>query len=59
MTTSLYRSYRAWRRDIVTGKVATASRPRASQPIIAAIARLGIGLAGISCGGDLRAGRPY
>ncbi len=55
MTLSLYSTLRAWRRDLQAEKAAAGKQ--ATSPIYEAIARLGTGLAGISCGGDIASTR--
>jgi hypothetical protein len=52
MTLSLYSTYRAWRRDIRADKAMAATGKRDGASVLDAIARLGMGLAGIACGGD-------
>lgn len=53
MTLSLYSTYRAWRRDVAAERgEAYRIEPAASSSIRQAIAQLGVGLAGIACGGD-------
>ena len=52
MTLSLYTTYRAWRRDVAAERGAAARAGWALGPIQHAIAQLGMGLAGIGCGGD-------
>ncbi len=51
MTLSLYSTYRAWRRDVAAERAAAAPAAGASA-LYDAMARLGVGLAGIACGGD-------
>ncbi|MEW5787408.1 MAG: hypothetical protein AB1899_06100 [Pseudomonadota bacterium] len=54
MTLSLYSTYRAWRHVVQAEKVAPAHAGRPfSAPVREAIACLGVGLAGIACGGDV------
>lgn len=57
MTLSLYSTLRAWRRDIQSERMAVGER--AESPVYAVIARLGTGLAGISCGGDIAPSERY
>ncbi len=52
MTLSLYTTYRAWRREVAAERGETARGEPAVGPIRHAIAQLGVGLAGIGCGGD-------
>jgi hypothetical protein len=52
MTLSLYTTYRAWRRDVAAERGEAARGEPALGPIQHAIAQLGVGLAGIGCGGD-------
>jgi hypothetical protein len=52
MTLSLYATYRAWRREVAAERGEAARRGPAVGPVQHAIAQLGVGLAGIGCGGD-------
>jgi len=55
MTLSLYSTWRAWRRDVAADRAASAAGSGAVSPVYEAIAQLGVGLAGIACGGDTSA----
>jgi hypothetical protein len=52
MTLSLYSTWRAWRRDVAAERAASAAGDAGVSPVYEAIAQLGVGLAGIACGGD-------
>jgi len=52
MTLSLYSTWRAWRRDVAAERAASAASENGESPVYEAIAQLGVGLAGITCGGD-------
>jgi len=52
MTLSLYSTWRAWRRDVAAERAAGAAGNGGESPVYEAIAQLGVGLAGIACGGD-------
>jgi hypothetical protein len=52
MTLSLYTTYRAWRRAVAAERGEVPRSGPAVGPIRHAIAQLGVGLAGIACGGD-------
>jgi len=52
MTLSLYSTWRAWRRDVAAERSACATGNGGESPVYDAIAQLGVGLAGIACGGD-------
>jgi hypothetical protein len=54
MTLSLYSTWRAWRRDVAAERAASAAGHCGASPVYDAIALLGVGLAGIACGGDRR-----
>jgi hypothetical protein len=54
MTLSLYSTWRAWRRDVAAERAASAAGDCGASPVYDAIALLGVGLAGIACGGDRR-----
>lgn len=53
MTLSLYSTYRAWRRDVAAERAAPGTAPAGTSALYEAMASLGVGLAGIACGGDL------
>ena len=55
MTLSLYSTWRAWRRDGAAERAASAAGDAGVSPVDEAIAQLGVGLAGIACGGDTSA----
>jgi hypothetical protein len=50
MTLSLYSTWRYWRREVAAERAASADG--GESPVGDAIAQLGLGLAGIACGGD-------
>jgi len=52
MTLSLYSTWRAWRRDVSAERAVSADSNSGESPVYEAIAQLGVGLAGITCGGD-------
>jgi len=52
MILSLYSTWRAWRRDVAAERSMSADSHSGASPVYAAIAQLGVGLAGITCGGD-------
>jgi hypothetical protein len=52
MILSLYTTYRAWRRDVAAERGEAVRGEPAVGAIRHAIAQLGVGLAGIGCGGD-------
>ena len=58
MTLSLYSTYRAWRRDVAAERGEASRIEPAASSIRQAIAQLGVGLAGIACGGDGSANGP-
>jgi hypothetical protein len=52
MTLSLYSTWRAWRRDVAAEHSTSTDSHSGESPVYEAIAQLGVGLAGITCGGD-------
>jgi hypothetical protein len=60
MSLSLYSTYKAWRRDVAQeAKQSTQAQPSPVQDTVChALALLGMGIEGMSCGGDPTAPKP-
>lgn len=52
MTLSLYSTFKAWRRDVAAECGTAVQGPASATGIYPAFALFGMGLGGVSCGGD-------